>query len=151
MLEITNLTSSFFETDFLKKIAKEVLKNEKKSGKVSLVFVGPNRMKRLNFQYKKKNRVTDVLSFPGKAKNDFVFPPEEQNELGEIVICLREIKKRAKRNKSDFKKELALTFIHGLLHLCGYDHQKPKEKEIMEKKEENYLKLFFNHGKTKNH
>lgn len=143
MLEITNLTSSPVDEEFLREIAKKVLEGEKKEGRISLVFVGPNRMRKLNFRYKKKNRVTDILSFPAISSKDFVEPPKKEKELGEIVICLREIKKRAKRENLDFQKELARTFIHGLLHLCGYDHKKPKEEEAMAKKEKEYLNSFF--------
>jgi probable rRNA maturation factor len=142
VLEITNLTDNPIDEEFLKEIAKRVLEEEKKEGDISLVFVGPRRIKKLNRQYRKKNKVTDVLSFSGLIK-DFVSPPKASLQLGEIFICLREVKKRAKRQKSEFKKELARTFIHGLLHLLGYDHLKPKDAKIMEEKENKYLNYFF--------
>jgi len=60
--------------------------------------------------------------------------------LGEIVICLREVKKNARRFNSTFKKELVRVLIHGILHLLGYDHEKlEKEAEKMEEKENYYL------------
>ncbi|MCD6270818.1 rRNA maturation RNase YbeY [bacterium] len=143
MLEINNLTNRPLDEEFLNKVANKVLEEEKKDGVVSLVFVGPNRMRKMNYQYRKKNRVTDVLSFPEPPQKDFIAPPEAQKQLGEIVICPREVKKRAKREQSEFKKELARTLIHGLLHLLGYDHKKPKEAEIMLQKENKYLGYFF--------
>ena len=143
MLEINNFTNSQVDQDLLEKIAQRVLKEEKKEGLVSLVFIGPRRMRKLNFKYRKKNRITDVLSFSYSKEKDFVFPPGGKKQLGEIFICLREVKKRAKREQLDFQKELARTFVHGLLHLLGYDHKKQKEKEIMLQKENKYLDYFF--------
>ncbi len=143
MLEINNLTTHQIDEKFLNEIAKKVLEEEKKDGVISLVFVGPGRMRKMNYKYRKKNRVTDVLSFPEPQRKDFIIPPEAQKQLGEIFICLREVKKKAKREQSEFKKELARTFIHGLLHLLGYDHQKPKDAEIMLQKENKYLDYFF--------
>lgn len=131
MIEINNLTSNLIEEEFLKKVAKIVLEREKKEGEISLALVGPGRMRKLNKKYRGKNRVTDVLAFPG-------------NGLGEIVICLREVKKNAKRFGSTFEKELAKVLIHGILHLLGYDHEKSeKEAKEMEEKENQYLKLIF--------
>ena len=86
--------------------------------------------------------MTDVLSFPA-SQNQFPFPPGAPRQLGEIYLCPRVVKKIAKREGSDFEKELARTFIHGVLHLLGYDHQKPKEAKIMEEKEIKYLNYFF--------
>ena len=143
MLEINNLTNHQIDEEFLNEITKRVLEEEKKNGIVSLVFVGPGRMRKINYKYRKKNRVTDVLSFPEPQKEGFIVPPEAQKQLGEILICLREVKKETKREQSEFKKELARTFIHGLLHLLGYDHKKPKEAEIMFQKENKYLDYFF--------
>ena len=130
MIEINNLTTNQVDEDFLKKITKIVLENEKKSeSDLSIALVGQGRMRELNKKYRGKNRVTDVLSFSG-------------NGLGEIVICLREVKKNAKRFNSTFKKELATCLIHGILHLLGYDHEISEEKaRLMEKKQNYYLKL----------
>ena len=63
-----------------------------------------------------------------------------QVRLGEIVICLNEIKKNTRRFKSQFKIELARVLIHGILHLLGYDHEKSEKKsQKMERKEKYYL------------
>jgi probable rRNA maturation factor len=140
MLEITNLTNNQVDEDFLKKIAETVLKEEGKKGVISLVLVGPQKIKHLNRKYRKKNRVTDVLSFPATLpKKNFVIPPTAKNQIGEIFICLREIKKTAKRQNSTFEKELARVLIHGILHLLGYNHYKDEEAKIMEEKQNKYL------------
>ncbi len=129
MIEINNLTAVAVDEDFLKEVAKNVLKGEKKKETgVSIVLVGQEKMKKFNKKYRGKNRVTDVLSFG--------------NGLNEIVICLREVKKNAKRYKSTFKKELGRVLIHGILHLFGYDHEKSEsESKKMQEKEEYYGKV----------
>jgi len=130
MIEINNLTASSVDEEFLKGVAKKVLKGEdRKEVGLSIVFVGQGEMRKLNKKYRGKNKVTDVLSFG--------------SELNEIVICLREVKKNAKKYNSTFKKELVQVLIHGILHLLGYEHEKTKkEAEKMEKKQEYYLNLF---------
>jgi len=126
-IEINNLTTSKVDEEFLKKVAKTVLKGEnKKEAMLSVVLVVERRIKELNKKYRGKNKATDVLSF-GEG-------------LNEIVICYSEVKKNAKRYNSTFKKELTQVLIHGILHLLGYEHEKgEKEAKKMEKKQEYYL------------
>lgn len=166
MVEINNLTSIAVDEVFLKKITEKVLKGEKKEGELSVALVGNERIKELNNNYRKKNRVTDVLSFSEKEVLAPDFPSLEAkfSRLGEVVICLSEVKKnakkftpleirKAKKNgnegkfltgfKSTFEKELAHILIHGVLHLLGYDHEKnEKGAQKMQKKEKYYLDKF---------
>jgi len=128
MIEINNLTAVFIDESFLKKIAQIVLKGEKKQGSLSFVLLKADKMRALNKKHRAKNKVTDVLSFGGSKK----FPDLPEKELGEILICLSEVKKNAK--ESVFEKELARVLIHGILHLLEYEHGK-----TMEKKQEHYL------------
>jgi probable rRNA maturation factor len=134
MIEINNLTTVRIEEEFLKKVAQKVLESEKEGNKnLSIALVGQGRIRELNKRYRGKNRATDVLTFPNKEIG-----------LGEIVICLREVKKNTKRFSSAFEKELARVSIHGILHLLGYDHEKSEtEAKKMEEKQNYYLKLFF--------
>ncbi len=128
MIEINNLTAVGIKKEFFKKIAKIVLEGEKQTKKeLSIALVDQGRIRELNKRYRDKNRATDVLAFPGDG-------------LGEIVICLREVKKNAKRFSSTFEKELARVLIHGVLHLLGYDHEKDKQlAEKMKEKDQHYL------------
>jgi probable rRNA maturation factor len=150
MIEINNLTTNPIDEDFLKKIAKFVLEGEPAFAKatagqgkrldLSIALIGPGKMRKLNKRYLGKNRVTDILAFGENSK--FQIPNSKFRGIGEIVICLREVRKNAKKFKSSFEKELARVLIHGILHLLGYDHEKnEKEAEKMEEKEKYYLSL----------
>jgi len=144
MIEINNLTSFSVDNSSLKRIADQILKEEKKDKyTLSLAFVGPGRMRDLNKKYRKKNRVTDVLAFPESKVIFKQFNSSrlfKTNNLGEIIICLRQVKKQAVRFNSKFERELSRVLIHGILHLLGYDHEKSKkEAEIMREREEYYL------------
>ena len=139
MIEINNLTGAKVDENLIKKTAQIVLKDKvhrlkgrKKNINLSIAFVGPSKIKKLNKKYRGKNQVTDVLAFSGNGKSN--------GELGEVIICLWKVKKNAKRFNSVFEEELTRVLIHGILHLLGYDHEKSKkEAKKMKKKEENYF------------
>ncbi|MFH1841498.1 MAG: rRNA maturation RNase YbeY [Candidatus Nealsonbacteria bacterium] len=136
MIEINNLIKKRIDEKFFKKIAEKVLKEEKKEKtNLSIAFVEQKRIKELNKRYRGKDKATDVLSF---SNQEAKIPAPEG--LGEIVICPQKVR------KISFNKELSRVLIHGILHLLGYDHEKSKkEAELMEKKQELYLRKYF-HG-----
>jgi probable rRNA maturation factor len=147
MIEFNNRTAVFVNEEFLKEVAKKVLKSEnKEKGSLSVAFVGEGRMRKLNKKYRNRNRTTDVLSFEGNLKSKLL-PKEKPDfikELGEVVICLKTVRKNAKRYGLDFEEELVRVLIHGILHLLGYEHERGgKEAEEMRKKEEYYLLEVF--------
>ena len=131
MIEINNLTKVKVEEILIKKVVQIVLKGEnKKNINLSIAFVGPSRIKNLNKKYRRKNYVTDVLAF---GENGGL-------GLGEIVICLQEVKKNAKKYALSFEKELINCLIHGILHLLGYNHEKSEIKaKEMKRKHDYYL------------
>ena len=87
---------------------------------LSLVFVTPKKIQALNKIYRQINKPTDILSFPLSQTN------------GEMFICLSETKKMAKEFKRPYKNFLAFLFIHGCVHLKGFDHG-PKMEKVEEK------------------
>ena len=92
------------------------------------------KIKKLNQKFRKKNKITDVLSFPSKILI------KKYTYIGDIAISFEFINKRS--NISNFKYEFDKMWIHGLLHLLGYDHKKDKDYKKMYKKENlilNYL------------
>ena len=92
-----------------------------KKTEVSLVFVKTDEIRRLNRSYRKKAKVTDVLSFE----------MGEGGVLGEVVICYEQAKKQAKARGVSTRKETTELIVHGILHLAGYDHESEKEEKIM--------------------
>jgi probable rRNA maturation factor len=112
-------------------VAKIVLKGENREReKISLAFVNKEEIKKLNKKFRNKNEPTDVLSF--------LF--SEKDYLGEIIICPEVIEENARKYGVAENKEMMKVFVHGILHLCGYEHEKSKkEAEIMEKKQDFYL------------
>jgi probable rRNA maturation factor len=132
MIEINNLTTNPVDKEFLEKVAKKILIRENKEKlELSIVLVGQARIRKLNKKYRQNYRSTDVLSF-------------SYDGSGDIVICLGEVKKNAKRYNSTFKKELAKVLIHGILHLLDYDHERSeKAAKEMEEKQEHYLRKIY--------
>lgn len=88
-------------------------------------------MKKLNAQYRGKNKTTDVLSFA---------MDEEENLLGDILLSLDQAKRQATEHKHSLRHELLILIIHGLLHLLGYDHETDEDYKVMFKKEKEVLK-----------
>lgn len=133
MVEVNNLTKIAIDSELVKRVAGKVLNGErKKLLNLSIVFVGEKRIKELNKRYRKKNRLTDVLSFNLASKNSQV--------SGEVIICPRVVTRNAKKYGSSFRDELVLVLIHGVLHILGYDHEKGKKgARGMEKKQDYYF------------
>ncbi|PKM80909.1 MAG: rRNA maturation RNase YbeY [Firmicutes bacterium HGW-Firmicutes-13] len=120
-----------------KEITRQVLKGEKISSRVevSLCFVDNIYIKELNRRYRKKDEVTDVLSFPQVDDDTFKSTLESPEVLlGDIVISLERAREQAQAAGHSLLQEVTLLFVHGLLHLLGYDHGSDKEFEKMEQK-----------------
>jgi probable rRNA maturation factor len=86
---------------------------------VSVAFIGDSRMKQLNELFRDKDSTTDVLSFPHEPDD---FDPDKNN-LGDIVISVEQAQKQAAENGLTLETEIKQLILHGLLHLCGYDHE----------------------------
>ena len=123
----------------LNKISNEIYKNSdlintNKINSVSVLFAGDKKITELNSRYRKTNLPTNVLSFPSFIeRNKKVF-------LGDIVFSAETIFKEAKRDKKSCNNHLIHLFIHGFLHLLGYDHQTEESAKIMEGLEIKILK-----------
>jgi probable rRNA maturation factor len=119
-------------------LATSVLRAEGLDGRVNLVFCEDALVRKLNRQFRKLDKVTDVLSFHyGEDEDD----PEAV--WGEIYIATTQALKQAPRWKNPFFDELRRLVVHGALHLAGYDHMKATERLTMRAREDHYL----THGK----
>lgn len=85
----------------------------------SVAFVSDRRMKELNKLFRSKDDTTDVLSFPHEPDE---FDPDKNN-LGDIVISIEQAAKQAEENGLTLELEIKQLILHGVLHLCGYDHE----------------------------
>jgi len=109
---------------------------------LSLELIGDRRMRRLNHEYRKRDRPTDVLAFPTR---EAVMPggvrPVTQM-LGDVVISLPTAIRQAKASGRSIDDELAMLLVHGVLHLCGYDHERnQREAARMSRRERTVLHL----------
>ena len=102
---------------------------------VSLRFTSIRNMKKLNFCFSGSNKETNVLSFsPDPNETD-----ENNNSVGDIAICVDVLKKEAKEQNKDFLDHLLHIFVHGVLHLLGYNHDSDREASKMEQIEKSIL------------
>ena len=107
----------------------------------TILLSGNKEIKDLNKKFRKKNKVTDVLSFPFHTKKDLKKKLKVFREvyLGDIVININRIK--SKKNKKLFKYEFDQLWIHGFVHLFGHDHKKNNDFKKMKKVEIKYFKF----------
>ena len=86
----------------------------------ALAFVTDAEIARLNKKYRKKNKPTDVLSFPAQSAQP---SPNKNRFLGDIAIAPAVARRYAKKNGRTLQSEICILILHGLLHLLGYDHE----------------------------
>jgi len=140
MVQINNLTFFKIPLKKFKKLAAAILGKEKNPDiDLSITFLGKKEMARLNRKYLKRKGATDVLSFFSLPSESFW--PEKYAGSSEVAICPAKIIENARKFKCRPEKEMLRVFIHGLLHILGYDHKNLREKKTMLKKEDKYFPL----------
>ena len=131
IIELDNQTSLDVDIDALEKIAQSLTNRE-----IELIITDNENIRELNREYRDKDQPTDVLSFP--LETPFTEQSVFDIPLGTIVISADYVKEKARAYGHTEQDELKLLFIHGLLHLLGYDHEtdegemRQKEREIIE-------------------
>ena len=121
--------------DFFYKVCKAFPKKYQFSNKkifFTLLLSNNKNIKKLNNQFRKKNKSTDILSFPITRLKKL----ENNSYLGDIIISYNYMNNPKKQNIKMFKYKVIKTFIHGFLHLLGFDHIKLKDYKKMLKEEE---------------
>lgn len=132
----------------LEELCHFVLEREGKpeSTEVSVTFVDDEEIAQLNEEYRGKVGPTDVLSFECDGVEDEMFLEFEGDEgvytLGDIVIAVDVAERQTKEFGTTFEEEIYLLMVHGLLHLCGYDHIIDEEAEVMEAREAELLEAW---------
>ena len=130
--------------NFFKKICNAFPKKYKFSNKkvsLSLLLSNNKNIKRLNKNFRNKNKSTDILSFPFNKKIKI----SKNTYLGDIIISYNYLDKPKSQDLWSFKQKTIKIFIHGFLHLLGFDHIKNKDYFKM-LREENFI---YKHVKSK--
>ncbi len=129
MIEINNTTDNKISKKLIKEVVEKFLRKYKKEDlDVSIAFVEDDKIKELNNKYRKKDQVTDILSFEG-----------DEDSLGELIISPNQIKKQAKMLGVKIEEELIFILIHGLFHLIGYTDETEVKKNKMIKLGEDFI------------
>ncbi len=111
--------------------------------RVDISIIGDRKMKVLNRDFRGLDKTTDVLAFPFTGEKEgvggFVNPPTEVLNLGDVIISYPQLLERAAKEDMLVDDMLNLLIVHGILHLFGYDHEKPQEAVVMEGLEDQIL------------
>ena len=116
------------------------VENLLQAGEVSISLVSDDEIRQLNRDYRNKDQVTDVLSFPQVESLD---EARQANYLflGDIVINLDQVTRQAKEFQHSEARELSYLTVHSLYHLLGFDHETDDEKLAMRKKEKHIMQI----------
>ena len=117
-----------------RRIIRAVLAGERKAADISVIFLGPTRMRRLNRDWKGHDLPTDVLSF--------ALPLPGGGLTGEVYICAAVARAEARAHGVSLREELIRLVIHGTLHVLGYDHSEGtgRTRSAMWRQQERYVK-----------
>ena len=129
-------------SNYIKKKIKKISKLnslKKKHFSLTILLTDNSKMKYLNKEFRSKNKTTDVLSFPNLDAVDLKKKNNKEIYLGDIAISYDIVNRRSK--DSNFDLEFDKMWIHGYLHLLGYNHKKVRDYKVMKKIEDQILKI----------
>ena len=141
----------YLEVSWLQSVAEQVLVAQDADPRVELglVITNQERVQQLNRSYLGKDEPTDVLAFSmlpeplstGESEvfSPFVQPPDGVLHLGEVIISYPQAVIQAEEHQHSVKREIAILIIHGVLHLLGYEHDKPELERQMKTREKEIL------------
>jgi probable rRNA maturation factor len=127
---------------YLESLADAVLAGEAICGRaeISLVVTDDEGIRAVNRRYRGVDAATDVLSFSLMPGGDsFVTPPGQALQLGDIIISSQRCIAQAHELNHSVRQELAELFVHGLLHILGYDHETAEDADIMAQAADKYI------------
>tara|TARA_B100000780_G_C21067719_1_gene429433 strand:+ start:100 stop:567 length:468 start_codon:yes stop_codon:yes gene_type:complete len=133
---------SYYINNKLKKIDKKLSIFKKNNFEFSILLSGESEIKKLNNKFRKKNKTTDILSFPfyeKKTLNKMLKKTHTQIYLGDIIINLNKMMSKIK--DKDFLFNFDKIWIHGLTHLLGHRHKSNHDFSIMTKLENKLIKF----------
>ena len=137
------------EVGWLQRLAEQVLvaQGADLGVELGLVVTSQERVRQLNRSYRGKDAPTDVLVFsmlPAEGEKGadfppFIVPPDGMNHLGEVIISYPQAVIQAEEHQHSASREITILIIHGVLHLLGYEHDKPELRHQMVTREEEIL------------
>ncbi|MDO8687371.1 MAG: rRNA maturation RNase YbeY [Dehalococcoidales bacterium] len=134
------------EAGWLESLAERVLiaQGVDSKAELSLAIVGQEKIHQLNLRYLGNDEPTDVLSFsmlpePSGGITPFVTPPDGIKHLGEVIISYPQAVIQAAEHQHSVQREIATLFIHGALHIVGFDHDEPERERQMRARETEIL------------
>ena len=124
------------------RLARAILSNVgETAAELGILFVGDQRIRGLNRRYRGKDRTTDVLAFAMREAAVLHAARRTPDMLGDVVISVPTARRQAKEAGRSLDEELAWLLVHGILHLCGYDHERSeKEARRMHRRERMILR-----------
>ena len=125
------------KTKEYEKLIKNVFKNFNNKKEFNIIFVSKEEIQKINREYRKIDKVTDVISFAFEEVDDVEY--DNIRFLGEIYICYDRCVEQANEYGHSVKREFCYLAVHGLLHLLGYDHMTEEDKKVMRAEEESIL------------
>jgi probable rRNA maturation factor len=118
----SRLRRARFDRSRLVRLAQTILSSVgEKTADLGVMLIGDRSMRRLNRQYRKKDHTTDVLAFSMREG-----PGPLSVLIGDVVISVPTAAKQAGQAGRSLDEELTVLLVHGILHLCGYDHERSK-------------------------
>jgi probable rRNA maturation factor len=150
VMEINVLIQGGFKKNlkvgWLRSIAKQVLTAQgiSPSAELGLVIAGQEKVRQLNRNYRGRDEPTDVLAFSAREEGGtdsppFVQPPDGILHLGEVIISYPQAVIQAEERHHSVEREIAILVIHGMLHLLGYEHNRPELERQMRAREKEIL------------
>ncbi len=127
------------DVEALQELAHEVMEGESvpEGRALAVLLTGDDELRRLNREFRGIDEPTDVLSFPDESTEEFIGGAAA---LGDIAISLETATRQAVAANRTVDREVSHLLLHGMLHLCGHDHEDgPEEAERMREREEKYL------------
>ncbi len=128
----SQLRRARFDHSRLVRLAQTILSSVgEKTASLGVLLIGDRSMRRLNRQYRKKDRTTDVLAFSMREG-----PGPSSALMGDVVISVPSAARQARQLGRSLDEELTALLVHGIVHLCGYDHERSnREARRMQQRE----------------
>lgn len=137
----SRLSSLTIDRARLSQLAQTILSEVgESSADVCLSLIGDCRMRSLNRRFRGKDRSTDVLAFAAREARTPHAARQHSRSLGDVVISVPTAMRQAKREQRSLDEEIVTLLVHGILHLCGYDHERSKGEALRMQRRERIVR-----------